>query len=526
LVTQPNRSPGASMSRMVGNALRMTVGTLASRVLGLVREMITAAVFGVTRQLDSFYVAYTLANLARQLLAEGALSAAFVPVFTRVLRDRGMDRAARLARQASAVLIGCTLVAVILGILSSGQLVSLMAPGFSPEERAYTARVTAALFPFLFFMSTAALAMGVLNSLDRFFVPAVAPALSNLVFILSVWVWYPKVTVWHLVAAVMMGGASQMALQWVWSYRCGVPLAPERPDLEDPDLKRMLKLFLPYAAGLSLNQLNPVISRMLASFLESGAISALNYADRVLQLPLGLFVVATSQAVLPMLSRIDPEDVASFRDFLRDALRFNLLVVLPVSVGLVLFARPTVHLLFYRGAFGPWALEATSGALRMYGLGLVFMSCNSVIMRALYARGMARAAMGVTGVTVVSNLVLGAVLMRFMSYSGLALGTSLAFLLASIAGGLAISRRMGLPLGLLDLRWAVRQGLPLLALTVTLGAYGGFLGYPYQGGVGARVGWFVLCGVLAAVSYFGCAALVGLEELRLLRRSGGRREMR
>lgn len=515
----------SSMARMVRNALRMTLGTLASRLLGLVREMITAAVFGATRQLDAFYVAYTLANLARQLLAEGALSAAFVPVFSRVLKERGRDDATRLARQASSVLIMGTLLVVLVGMVMSGVLVNLMAPGFSPDDKALAERLTAALFPFLMFMSLGALAMGVLNSMDRFFVPALAPALSNLIFIAFVWLFYPKVTVWHVVAAVLMGGVSQLLLQWVWSYRCGIPLSPVRPRFDDPDLARMLKLFLPYAAGLSLNQLNPVVSRLLASYLEEGAISALNYADRVLQLPLGLFVAAIAQAVLPALSRIDPMDRDGFRTFLRDALRFNLFAVLPVSLGLVLFARPITHLIFYRGAFGSWALSATSGALRMYGLGLSVMSCNSIVMRALYARGLARGAMAVTAVTVVSNLVFGYLLMARLSYSGLALGTSLAFLMASLAGAAILSRDLRCPIGLFDVRWASKQGVVLAAIGAALLGYAHVWPYPYQGGVLLRLNWFGLGALLAVPVYLGLAMGLGMDEMGWLFKSKRKRGM-
>ncbi|EHM09690.1 integral membrane protein MviN [Thermanaerovibrio velox DSM 12556] len=515
-------SGGSPMSRMVRNALRMTVGTLASRVLGLVREMITAAVFGATRQLDSFYVAYTLANLARQLLAEGALSAAFVPVFSRVLKDRGREEAARLARQASAVLMAGTMLVVLLGMAGAGLLVRVMAPGFSPEDRLIASRLTAALFPFLMFMSLGALAMGVLNSLDRFFVPAVAPALSNLVFIVCVWSFYPTVTVWHVVAAVLMGGLSQMVLQWVWSYRCGIPLSPSRPDMGNSDLRRMMRLFLPYAAGLSLNQLNPVVSRFLASYLEGGAISALNYADRVLQLPLGLFVVAIAQAVLPALSRLDPWDREGFRVFLRDSLRFNLFAVLPVSLGLVMFARPVTHLIFFRGAFGQWALDATSGALRMYGVGLAFMSCNAIVMRALYARGLARGAMTVTAVTVLCNLAFGYLLMARFSYSGLALGTSLAFLAASMTGMAMVSRDLGAPLGMFELKWVLRQGIPLASMGAALVGFSSIWSYPYGGALGGRLCWFALCGLTALGVYLGVALGIGMEELKWLKLRGRR----
>ena len=513
----------ASMTRMVRHAFRMMLGTFASRVLGLVREMLTAAFFGATRQLDAFYVAYTLANLSRQLLAEGALSASFVPVFTRTLEGRGRSAAHDLARQALSVLLVAGAGVVLLGILGSPLLVGIMAPGFSPADRALAVTLTRWLFPFLLLVSVGALAMGVLNSLDSFFVPAVAPAASNLAFILCLLALYPNPSLGGLVGAVLLGGACHMLLQWGWAARMGMPLIPAVPRRDNPELRRMMALFLPYAAGLSLNQLNPVISRMLGSFLEGGAISVLNYADRVLQLPLGLFVIAISQAVLPLLSRQRPEDREGFRDFLRDALRFNLFVVLPVSLGLLLFSREVVHLLFVRGAFGVWAWEATAKALALYGLGLPGMACTTVVMRALYARSLPRAALKVTGFTVAANLLLGGLLMKPFSYAGLALGTSLAFTGAAGVGILCLQRDLGLSLGIFAGPWSLRQGICSLVLGAALAGYRILWIYPLGAGVGVRCAWLGGAFLLALGLYGLTTRIAGCPEWGWLRDAAGRK---
>ena len=447
------------MTGMVGRALRMMAGTLTSRILGLLREILTASLFGATHSLDAFYVSYTLANLSRQLLAEGALSASFVPVFSRVHKragGTGEKESLLLARQVlSVLLVACTLV-VLIGIALSPLLVRLIAPGFDAEQNALAVRLTRALFPFLLLVSVGALAMGVLNSVGSFFVPAIAPAASNLAFIIILLASGRNSSMWTLVTAVLAGGACSAALQWAWSARLGYALIPARPQRGNPELRETLTLFLPYAAGLSLNQVNPVISRMLASFLEGGVISVLNYADRIIQLPLGLFVIAISQAVLPMLSRIEREDCEEFAGFIRDALRFNLFIVLPAAIGLVLLARPIVHLLLVRGAFDAWAWEATSGALACYAVGLPGIACNTVLMRALYARSMPRAAVKVTAFTVCTNLALGVLLMHFFSYRGLAVGTSLAFTAAAFLGAFLLSRDLGQRIGLLSPRWLAK----------------------------------------------------------------------
>lgn len=496
-VEKPKR-PDA-LSGMVFHAMRMMAGTLVSRVLGLVREMLTAALFGATRQLDAFFVAYTLANLSRQLLAEGALSASFVPVFSRTLASDGRDSAKRLADEALTILIfGCSAV-VAAGIILSPFLVNVMAPGFAPEERAVAVTLTRMMFPFLMLVSVGALAMGVLNSLGSFFIPAIAPALSNLAYIIFLLATKSHLSVWNLAFAVLTGGAFHMLLQVYWCSRLKFTLRPRRPSLGDPQLRSMMALFLPYAAGLSLNQLNPVISRMLGSFLDGGSISVLTYADRVLQLPLGLFVIAISQAVLPVLSRQDPNDTASFCDFVRGAMRFNLFVVLPVAAGLCIVSHEVVHLLFFRGAFSEWAWHATGTALSLYALGLPGMASSTVIMRAIYARRMPRAAVLVTGVTVAVNLAASVILMRSFAYAGLAAASATAFTTASLFAAYKLSRNIGERLKIFELSWLWRVLLPLAAMSAALLAFKRFVPYPDELGLGLRVAW------LFAATAGGCA---------------------
>ncbi|MDR0648342.1 MAG: murein biosynthesis integral membrane protein MurJ [Synergistaceae bacterium] len=503
---------GAGMSRMVGSALRMMLGTLASRVLGLLREILTASFFGATRSLDAFYVAYTLANLSRQLLAEGALSASFVPAFARVHKRDGADAALRLARQVMTILtVACSLV-VLAGMLVSPLLVRLIAPGFTGEQAVLAGAITRVLFPFLLLVSVGALAMGVLNSIGSFFVPAIAPAASNLAFIIILLAFWEGGAIWVLPAAVLTGGACSMAIQWAWAGKMGMCLIPARPDLANRDLRETLALFLPYAAGLSLNQINPVISRVLGSFLEGGVISVLNYADRIIQLPLGLFVIAISQAVLPMLSRFDPDDREGFRIFMRDALRFNLFIVTPAAIGLVMASRPIVHLLLVRGAFGEWAWEAASGALACYAAGLPGTACNTVLMRALYARRMPKAAMLVTLFTVCANLTLGAVLMRFISYRGLAIGTSCAFTGAAFLGGWLVSRSLGVKFGLFDIRWAARFSSSCLLMAGSIALAQSAVPYPDGAAFFLRFCWLFALVLGAALIYTGLTVLFRCPE--------------
>ena len=505
---------------MVRHALLMMAGTLVSRVLGLAREVLVAAFFGATRSLDAFNVAYTLANLARQLVAEGALSAAFVPVFSQALQE-SQERALSLGRQAMSVLIAASGLVTLAGIGLAPVLTHIMAPGFDAETAALATGLTRWMFPFLILISLAALTMGALNSMGSFFMPALAPALSNLTFIAAAPLLAARWGVYGLSAAVLCGGAVHFVSQWLWGFRLGAPLLPGRPDLKDPDLRRMMALFLPYAAGLSLNQVNPVISRMLGSFLQEGTISVLNYANRILQLPLGLFVIAVSQAVLPQLSRArEPED---FAETLRHALRFTLFIVLPASAGLILISRPFVHLVFVRGAFGEGAWEATSTCLSLGMLGLPGMACSTVVMRGLYALSLPRAAFATTLFSVASTALLSLFLMP-MGYAGLALAPSVAFTLSGLVGLGYVRRKLGQPLGVLSGRWTLRIAASLALLILVTAAYGYFLPYAPAASLGRRALWCLGVILAGTAAYASATLALHCEEWLWIREAFPRRE--
>lgn len=500
------------MPGMVNRAFRMMAGTFASRVLGLLREVLTAGFFGATRSLDAFYVAYTLANLSRQLLAEGALSASFVPVFSRVQKRDGNAAALLLARQVLTILLAVGTAFVLIGFFISPLLVAVIAPGFTGKESALALTLTRALFPFLLLVSVGALAMGVLNSTGSFFIPAVAPAASNLAFIVILLFMHRHISIWVLVWAVLFGGACNMLLQWFWADRLGMRLTPALPHMKNRDLKETLALFLPYAAGLSLNQINPVIGRVLGSYLEDGVISVLNYADRIIQLPLGLFVIAISQAVLPMLSKVDRDDREEFRRFIRDALRFNLFVVLPAAIGLIMASRPIVHILLVRGAFDEWAWIATSGALACYAAGLPGISCNTVLMRALYARSLPRAAINVMLLTVCTNLAVGLLLMRYISYRGLALGASCAFTVAAFAGAWCLSKNLGCRLVLFEGKWVAKLLVSCLVMTSGLAGFSFLFPYPLASSFSVRFIWLFALVTIGILLYTLTTLLLRCSE--------------
>ena len=491
----------------------MMAGTLFSRILGLAREVLVAAFFGATKYMDAFNIAYTLSNLARQLLAEGALSAAFVPVFSQAL-TRSREKALALARGTMTVLLSATCIVVVLGIFFAPALVRVMAPGFDPESHSLAVGLTRWMFPFLIFISLEALTMGELNSLGSFFVPALSPAFSNLVFIITAPFFAARFGVYGLALSVLCGGFAHFMTQWLYSFRMKAVLYPTKPDMKDPDLRRIMKLFLPYAAGLSLNQVNPIISRMLGSFLQEGSISVLNYSNRILQLPLGLFVIAISQAVLPQLSRAKDDD--EFVETLRQAVRFALFVVLPASLGVIAISDEFVHLVFVRGEFGGWAWSATSSTLAFSMLGLPGMACSTVVMRALYALSMPREAFKVTSFSVGSTALLSFVLVWPMGYNGLALAPGIAFTLSGMLGLYFVRKKLGRPLGIITWPLVGDYLVALAVIDASVLLYRFLWPYNVNAGIGMRSLWVLGVIALSAGMYAVVTRLKGFEEWGLL----------
>lgn len=501
---------------MIKNAVMMMAGTLMSRVLGLAREILVAAFFGATRNMDAFNVAYTLSNLARQLLAEGALSAAFVPVFSQAL-TKSREKALALARGTMTVLLCATCFVVTLGIFFAPALVKFMAPGFDEASHNLAVGLTRWMFPFLIFISLEALTMGELNSLGSFFIPALSPAFSNLTFIITAPFFAGYFGVYGLALSVLCGGAAHFLTQWLWGFKMKAVLYPARPDFRDNDLKRIMKLFVPYAAGLSLNQVNPVISRMLGSFLQEGSISVLNYSNRVLQLPLGLFVIAISQAVLPQLSRAKNDD--EFMDTLRAAIRFALFVVLPASLGVMEISSQFVHLLFVRGEFNAWAWSATSSCLALSMLGLPGMACSTVIMRALYALSMPREAFRVTLFSVISTALFSLILVYPMGYNGLALAPGIAFTLSGMLGLYYVRRKMGRPLKIVTWKFAGDYLVALTVLDIVVMIYKFAWAYNPDARLIVRTIWLFGVIALSAAVYSICTLVMKFDEWKLLRQA-------
>ena len=387
------------------------LAVMCSRLLGLVREQIFAALFGGGMAMDAFTAAFRIPNLLRDLFAEGALSTAFVTTFSKTIARGSDEDAWRLANKVATMTASVLGVLCVVGMVFSPQLVALLAPGFDPEKAALTAQLTRIMFPFILLVSLAALVMGMLNAKNRFGMPAMASSFFNIGSIvggvvLGFWIdphFGPRALI-GLAFATLIGGGLQLAVQLPSLAGLGYRF---RPDIHwrDPGVKAILLLMGPAVIAASTTQVNVLVNSMFASTLGDGAIFSLAIAFRLMQLPLGLFGVALGTVTLPLLSRlVVAGKTPEFRNELARAIRWGLLLTLPSMLGLMLLAEPIISVLYQHGKFNAAQAAQAAGALRFYAIGLGGYAALKVLVNAFYAIDRRKTPMLVSFVAVGLNL--------------------------------------------------------------------------------------------------------------------------
>jgi len=410
----------------------VSTATLVSRVFGVVRELTFSHLFGAGKFMDAFVAAFRIPNLLRDLFAEGALSAAFVPVFTDTLTHKGKAEAFRLGNLVVNALNVILAVIVIAGILLAPVIVDLYAPGFSKIEgkAELTTQMTRIMFPFLLLISLAAVAMGMLNSLRHFGVPAFAPVLLNMGMIIAGFTlcrfFNPKIL--GMAFGVLLGGLGQWLVQmpklWKEGYRFQFILS-----FRDPGLRRIMALMTPAILGLASTQINIFVNTLLASLLPQGSVSYLSYSFRLMNFPLGMFGVAVATVTLPVVATYAAQkDIPNVCATAASSLKLVLFLTLPSLFFLAVAARPAVSAIYQHGRFGYQDTLFTAQALIFYSLGLFAYSSVRVLAPVFYSLGRARIPVLISVAAVALNIGLNLTLMKPLGFKGLALATSLAAL--------------------------------------------------------------------------------------------------
>lgn len=403
--------------------------TFISRILGFIRDMVVANGFGASAAADAFYVAYRIPNLLREMLAEGSISAAFIPVFTEYLTNRSREEAARLANASFTIILIILSGISVIGIIFTPTIVALIAPGFEGEAgKAYlTIIMTRIMFPFLLFIGIAAQAMGVLNSLRSFAAPALAPALSNIVIIVSTLFLSPMLDKPILGVAIgtLVGGIVQFLYQLPDMKRNG--FAPRLFfDPFHPGVKRIALLILPVMLGLSVSQINILVNTILASYLPDGSVTYLYYGMRLIQFPLGMFGVAIATAILPTMSaQVARGEIGEMRETLSFGMRLVLFITFPAIAGLIFFRVPIIHLLFQHGEFSYKATMGTATALLYYSLGLWAFAGVRIAVPAFYSMQDTTTPVKVAVLSLAVNIALNIILITPLGHGGLALASSI-----------------------------------------------------------------------------------------------------
>lgn len=438
---------------------------MTSRVLGLVRDQVLSFYFGASDAMDAYRVGFRFPNLFRDLFAEGAMSAAFVPTFTRHFAESGPQSAWRLANLMITALVVITGTIAVLGMVFAEPLVTLLAGRYAavPGKLELTITLSRIMFPVLALIAVAAAAMGMLNSLRHFFIPALSPAMFNVVTIAAAVLVVPfflpagfgaaapgsltlddlRLPIIVIAVSTVLGGVAQLALQLPALRREGFRLKPII-DWKDPGLRRVLMLMGPGTLGLAATQINLVVNMHLAVGQGSGVQTWIDLAFRLMYLPIGLFGVSIATAVLPTVSRhVVAKDTRASRETVADGLALMLALNVPATVGLIVLSVPIVRVIFEHGHFLPRDTLATAAALQLYAIGLVGYSVVRIASPTFYALGINRIPVIVSIITVIVNAALNWNLVNVMGYRGLALGTSIAALFNATTLFVLLRRHLG-----------------------------------------------------------------------------------
>lgn len=513
----------------LGRAI-VTLGgwTMASRLLGFIRDILLASVIGAGTVADAFFVAFKFPNFFRRLFAEGAFNAAFVPLFTERLTRDGIAPARDFGAQVASVMVTFMLCFTFVMQLAMPWLMYVIAPGFAdePDKFQLAIELTRLTFPYLMFMALTALLAGMLNSMQRFAAAAAAPVLLNIVMIAALAllrsgeIAMPGHT---LATAVSIAGAGQFVLLVLAARKAGLLLRLPQPRLT-PGVRRVFRLMVPGLIGAGVVQVNLVIDVVLASTLPEGSVSWLYFADRVNQLPLGVVGVAVGVALLPMLSRhLSAGDDAAAAHTQNRAIEFALFLTVPAAAALITIPGPVVTVLFERGAFQAEDAVATTKALAAFAVGLPAYVLIKALTPGFFARQDTKTPVKIAVASMTANVLFAVVLMQFLAHVGIALATAGSAWMNAGLLAVVLHRRDQLRL---DVRLRGRVPRILLAALCMVGALwgGAFLLAPYfYGGLEEKVPALAVLVAAGLVTYGIVAQLVGAARLSDVRAAMRRR---
>ncbi len=506
--------------------------TLASRITGLVRELLMAATFGASALTDAFNVAFRIPNLLRRLFAEGAFSQAFVPVLAGERETQGDQATRQMVNQIATVLAWALTFTCVLGVLGAPVLVWAMASGLNEEGFNAAVFMTRWMFPYIAFMSFVALAAGILNTWRRFAVPAATPVLLNVAMIAAAYwgaPWFATLgiePIFAMAGGVLLGGALQLGVQLPALRKLGMlPRVSLRwsglkAAWAHPGTRRVTTLMLPALLGVSVAQVSLLINTQIASHLATGSVSWLTYADRLMEFPTAMLGVALGVVLLPQLAAAKAaDDTVRYSGLLDWGLRLVVLLAVPCAVALLTFAQPLVAVLYHYGAFTAADVQRTASALMGYGAGLIGLIAIKVLAPGFYARQDIRTPVKIAIVVLILTQVLNYLLVPHLAHAGLALAIGIGAMVNALFLLIGLMRRGAYKP---SPGWA-RFGLQVVAASALLAVFlmwvaarVNWLGF--EGQALQRVGLLALCVLGGVLVYFLTLLVAGLNLRQFVRK--------
>jgi len=496
--------------------------TALSRILGFVRDLVIATAFGTGLGAEAFVVSFKIPNLLRDLVGEGAMNSAFVPVLTEC-HEKKRDEFWGLV---STLFFALSLILVLLsflGILFAGPIAKLLAPGFLNSSDIgkfpLTVRLTRFIFPYIFLIGLSALAMGVLNALREFTSSALGPVFLNISMIFFGIFFEKSMGPMALVLGVLCGGVLQVACQIPPLLKSGFRI--QKPAFDTIFVRKIGRLLIPRALGSAVYQINVFVDSILASFesvIGPGGQSALYYSNRLFQLPLAIFGVSLAQAILPTFStQLVREDIKAFKETFSVALRSLMIVVMPASVGLAVLSKPIVRIIFEHGRFNAYSTSITASALFYYSFGLLSCSLVKILANAFYSMQDTKTPVKTMAFSVMLNILLSLVLMRSLKIGGLALASSVSATVNVVLLYTHLRKRVGE----LDGRRMLQSFGQVLLLSAAMGlfclAYNFYVLTPHQQSPQFHQALYLAAGIVLSIFfYFGMAYFFKIKEVRKL----------
>lgn len=514
----PDKKSGEDIARA---ASVVGAGTLLSRILGLLRDVIITSLFPAGTSLDAFVVAFRIPNLLRRLFGEGALNAAFVPVFSEYLTKRTRREAFDLARTVITALLVILAVITALAIVFAPQFLNIQVSGWADgageSKIELTTRLLRLMFPYVILICLTALAAAMLNTMRHFASGAFYPALLNVSIIGSALLLsgYFDEPVTALAVGVLVGGVLQLLLQAPPLLKRGFSFKPML-QLRHPGLRRIMLLMLPAMLGFGVVEINSYVDMLLASFLAPGSNSYLFFANRLVQLPLALFGIAVATPILPKLSKLAARgETSKFSSTFGLGMRLIVFFTLPSTAGLILLRRPIVNLLFERGAFTRETTDAVAFALLFYAMGVFAFAAVKIAATGFYARKDTKTPVIVATVALVSNIILNLILMQYLAHGGLALASSISSFINIALLLLFAKRKAIVSFGKSDIAAMLKAVIATLVMMLGSIALQSLIGYDFAASFGQRLLQLTAILVGSVVVFAGCSKLLRCEELGL-----------